>query len=129
MQVVVKVPSVSVYFTHSNVVPPVTTKSKGINLKSSFDFTLKPKETKSILLGYGMKAPDSYVGRVSAALFEPIVEIDPVFVPDDTTKSLMLTMHNPKDEDIYVKRGDVVAHMVVLRKKNFPLYFAQLFLT
>jgi dUTPase len=123
MQVVVQAPCVSVHFTHSNIVPPVNTKSKGVNLKSSLDFTVKAKETQTVSLGYGLRAPRGYVGRVSAALFDPIVNINPIFLPVSVNESLVLTVHNPKDEDVQVKRGDVLAHMVVLRKEGFPLYF------
>ncbi len=109
-------PGILVEVKRPDVLPPVAALSKGFDLKSSTTVTVLAGSTEQHCLGYSIKVPKGHVGRVSNALFDPKIDVNPVFVPC-TSHPLSLTLCNKTAEDIRVEKGDVIAHMVVLHNR------------
>jgi dUTP pyrophosphatase len=97
--------------------------SAGWDIYAIQDNTLPPREMKIIKTGFGIQVPRGYyvslVPRSSFGKKKIVIANSPGTIDSDYTGEISIMLYNLSDEFFYIKQGDRIAQMLLLRYDNF----------
>lgn len=97
--------------------------SAGWDIYSIQDITLPPREMKIIKTGFGIQVPRGYyvslVPRSSFGKKKIVIANSPGTIDSDYTGEISVMLYNLSDDFFYIKQGDRIAQMLLLKYDDF----------
>mgnify|MGYP003341051521 FL=1 len=97
--------------------------SAGWDIYAIQDNTIPPREMKIIRTGFGVQVPRGYyvslVPRSSYGKRKIFIANSPGTIDSDYTGEISVMLYNLSDDFFYIKQGDRIAQMLLLRYDDF----------
>ena len=97
--------------------------SAGWDIYSIQDITIPPHEMRIIPTGFGLQVPKGfYVSLVPRSSFgkkKILIANSPGTIDSDYTGEISVMLYNLSDDFFYIKQGDRIAQMLLLRYDDF----------
>jgi dUTP pyrophosphatase len=100
-----------------------TTGSAGWDIHADTEGTVPPRELKIFRTGFGLQVPEGYyvslVPRSSYGKKKIFIANSPGTIDSDYTGEISIMLYNASDDFFYIKQGDRIAQMLLLKFNKF----------